>query len=114
MRKFDIDTQRSLICVAGLLGLFFQLLAYSIFGIAPFREFIGIFGTMAAGPIGLSTLEKFSSRRAGEPGEPDPPPPPPPSDNQPPTREDPSSLPSAQPKRPPAEIDYLIADPCFP
>lgn len=71
--KFDLDTQRTVICLSGLVGLFCQLLAYSFFQVSPAQVLTGAFVSMAAGPIGLSAIEKFSSRRQGPPDDPPPP-----------------------------------------
>ena len=64
MGSFDLDTQRALVCVAGLLFLTGSMVA-SYLG-HPMPDVLnGIFGTMVVGPIIDGTVQRYREQKAG-------------------------------------------------
>ena len=70
MGSLDRERLRVIVCFAGLFGLFFQLVAETVFGASIGAGLTGTFGTLATLPFVDSAVEKFSSKR----GPTDPPP----------------------------------------
>lgn len=64
--RFDLDAQRGLVCLFGLLGLMGEAIAFYITGhILP--DFLtGTFFTMAVGPMATSTVERYRRSKDGE------------------------------------------------
>lgn len=82
MSNLDRDRLRVIVCFAGLFGLFFQLIAETVFGATIGGGLTGTFGTLATLPVVDSAVEKFSTKRGpADPG--DPPSPPPPTSHDP-------------------------------
>jgi hypothetical protein len=69
MQKFDLDTQRALVCVMGLVFLTASLVA-SYLGHPPPDTLIGVFGTMVVGPLLEGTFQRYreAKRRKDEVG----------------------------------------------
>ncbi len=61
--RFTVDTQRALVCVAGLV-LLTASLVLSSFGREPSEFLIGVFASMVMGPILEGTVSKYRTRRA--------------------------------------------------
>lgn len=72
MGAFSRDQLRVIVCFAGIFGLFFQLVAETVFGASIGAGLTGTFGTLATLPFVDSAVEKFSSKRG--PSDPDDPP----------------------------------------
>lgn len=72
MDRFSRDELRVIVCFAGIAGLFFQLIAQTVFGADVSSGLTGGFITLSTLPVVDSAWEKFSSKR----GPTDPPEPP--------------------------------------
>lgn len=66
MPRFDLDAQRGLICLFGLVALTAEAIAFYITGNKLPDVMTGIFGTMAAGPVVSSTAEKYREAKRAE------------------------------------------------
>ena len=90
MSNLDRDRLRVIVCFAGLFGLFFQLIAETVFGASVGSGLTGTFGTLATLPWLDSAIERYSQKR-GPADPPDPPSPPSPMshDQAPPRPSDP-------------------------
>jgi hypothetical protein len=78
MPKFDVDAQRGLICLFGLVALTMESVAFYLTGHTLPDILTGIFGTMAVGPVVTSTADKYRQSKREEDLD-SPPPPRPPS-----------------------------------
>lgn len=69
MPRFDLDTQRGLVCLFGLVALTCEALGYYILGKTLPDIFTGGFFTMAIGPMASAWAEKYqeTKRRLSEP-----------------------------------------------
>lgn len=56
--QFNLDTQRALACVAGLIFLTASLVLSGI-GRPPPDAMLGVFGTMVVGPIVSATAQRY-------------------------------------------------------
>jgi hypothetical protein len=65
MRSFDLDTQRALVCVSGLVFLTASQVA-SYLGHPPSDALIGVFGTMVVGPLLEGTVQRYREARRME------------------------------------------------
>jgi hypothetical protein len=64
--KFDLDTQRALVCMSGLVFLGASLVA-SYLEHPPPSALIGVFGTMVVGPLLEGTFQRFrEAKRRGD------------------------------------------------
>lgn len=75
--QFDIDTQRGLVCVVGLFGLFCEQALYAAFNLPPNDVLTGAFITLSIGPVVTGTIDRYKQKRG------DPPPPPPNGEERP-------------------------------
>lgn len=64
MRSFDLDTQRAVVCVAGLVFLVASMVL-SYLDRPPSDVLIGVFGSMVVGPILDGTIQRYREERAG-------------------------------------------------
>lgn len=75
MPRFDLDAQRALVCVFGILCLLGEAIGYYALGKVLPDIFTGAFVTMAVGPLATSTVERYRQTKRDDPPSPPPPPP---------------------------------------
>lgn len=66
MPRFDVDAQRGLICLFGLIALAMESVAFYFTGHTLPDVLTGIFGTMAVGPVVTSTADKYRQSKREE------------------------------------------------
>ena len=68
MSNLNRDQLRVVVCFAGIFGLFFQLVAETVFGASVGAGLTGTFGTLATLPVVDGAVERYTAKR--DPGEP--------------------------------------------
>lgn len=74
MPRFDLDAQRGLVCLFGLLGLLGEAAAFYLSGKILPDILTGAFLTMAIGPVATSTVERYRQSKGDRDDPPSPPP----------------------------------------
>lgn len=99
MSKLKRDELRVIVCFAGIAGLFFQLIAQTVFGAVIGSGLTGSFVTLVTVAIGDAAWERYTTKRGTDPELPSSPP------------KEPSSSPTTQQRpngqRERAEIESL-------
>ena len=75
MSDLNRDQLRVVVCFAGIFGLFFQLVAETVFGASVGAGLTGTFGTLATLPVVDGAVERYTAKRdpGGPPDGPTPP-----------------------------------------
>jgi hypothetical protein len=68
--RFDLDMQRAVVCLVGLVGLVGQAIVYYVFKIDPSELLTGAFLAMALGPLADSTLARYRDYKDRQPPRP--------------------------------------------